>query len=80
MNVPVTDANFSHVSSAAKVISCRAAVDQKQIIAVVGRDSMRRGVGGLTNRAFIVSFPPYFEWHGATLYAMNGRTKFGFFL
>ena len=60
MNVPVTDANFSHVSSAAKVISCRAAVDQKQIIAVLGRDSMRRGVGGLTNRAFIVSFLPYF--------------------
>ena len=34
VKVQVSDANFSHVSSAAKVISS-AAVDQKQIIAVV---------------------------------------------
>ena len=49
VKVQVSDANFSHVSSAAKVISS-AAVDQKQIIAVVET----RWGGGLTNRVFIV--------------------------
>ena len=45
VDVQVSNANFSHVSSAAKVISS-AAVDQKQIIAVVEERT--------TNRALIV--------------------------
>ena len=47
----VSDANFSHVPSAAKVISS-AADDQKQIIAVVERSPWGEEEGGLTDIEF----------------------------
>ena len=43
VDVQVSNANFSHVSSAAKVISS-AAVDQKQIIAVVVESGQQIGL------------------------------------